>query len=48
MNKLAHKIHMKSTHYNNPHGLVDKFNHSCANDIALLSSFAMRNFPQIK
>jgi D-alanyl-D-alanine carboxypeptidase len=41
-------LHLKKTSYNNPHGLADKANHSCAYDQALLSSYAMRNFPLIR
>lgn len=43
MNQTAIKLHMKMTKYTNPHGLVDRANHSTANEIAHLSSFAMKN-----
>lgn len=35
-------VHLKATHYANPHGLPDQSNHSTAFDQALLSSFAMK------
>ena len=34
---------MKTTKYTNPHGLSDKANHSCAVELAFLSSYAMKN-----
>lgn len=43
MNRVALLVvHLKSTHYGNPHGLPDPSNHSTAFDQALLSSYAMK------
>jgi D-alanyl-D-alanine carboxypeptidase (penicillin-binding protein 5/6) len=43
MNSTAMRLHLKTTKYTNPHGLSDKANHSTANELAQLSSFAMKN-----
>lgn len=34
---------MKNTHYSVPHGLADRSNRSCAFDLALLCSHALKN-----
>ena len=36
MNRVAHKLKMKDTHYANPHGLPDDLNYSTAKDQLLL------------
>ena len=43
MNQMAKKIHMKSTHYTNPHGLADKANHSTALDLSKLAYYALKD-----
>ena len=44
MNKLANKLNMKDTTFNNPSGLdEEKGNYSTAYDMALLTSYAMKN-----
>ena len=41
MNQLAKSLKMSNTKFNNPHGLMDKNNFSCAYDIANLSHYAI-------
>ena len=43
MNKNARALHLFSTHYNNSHGLDNEYHKSCAYDVALLASNAMKN-----
>ena len=43
MNKMCHKLHLKSTCYTNPHGLADKANHSTAYELACVANYAMKN-----
>lgn len=43
MNKNAHKIGLKNTHFNNPTGLSDKNNYSSAHDMALFTSHCLNN-----
>lgn len=48
MNEKAQYIGMRSSHFTNPHGLDDSDNHySTANDMALLTAYALRN-PEFK
>lgn len=41
MNQLAKALKMSNTKFNNPHGLMDKNNLSCAYDMAILSHYAL-------
>ena len=43
MNVKAEALKMAKTHYANSHGLVNASNRSTAYDIAVLSSYAMKN-----
>lgn len=43
MNKNSHKIGLKKTNFSNPTGLTDVNNYSTAHELALLTSFCMRN-----
>jgi len=44
MNANATRIGAKSTHFSNPHGLPDPFNHyTTAYDLALITNYAMQN-----
>lgn len=43
MNKTANKLLLKNTVFNNPHGLCDKANKSCATDLGRLSYFLIQN-----
>jgi len=42
MNKNALKLQMFSTNYDSPHGLMNKWNYSTANDVARLAFNAMK------
>ncbi|MGB7814748.1 MAG: D-alanyl-D-alanine carboxypeptidase family protein [Methylotenera sp.] len=46
MNKQAAKLGMKNTHYMNATGLPDKNHYTTANDLAILASALIRDFPQ--
>ena len=41
MNAEAKLLDLKSTHFANPHGLINKFNTSTAHDIAKLTAIAL-------
>lgn len=43
MNKIAKSLNMTQTSYKNPHGLIKKTNLSCAQDVAKLAVYAMKN-----
>jgi len=44
MNQNAEKIGAKNTHFSNPHGLPDPYNHfTTAYDLALITEYAMKN-----
>lgn len=43
MNKIARNEGLTNTIFNNPHGLADNLNKSCAEDIAKLSSLAIKS-----
>jgi D-alanyl-D-alanine carboxypeptidase len=43
MNVKAQNLKMNKTHYVNSHGLININNKSTAYDIAVLSSYAMKN-----
>ncbi|MGE5455029.1 MAG: D-alanyl-D-alanine carboxypeptidase family protein [Methylocystaceae bacterium] len=43
MNRRAHELGMKSTHFNNPHGLNTSQHYTSAYDLALLTRQAMSN-----
>lgn len=43
MNKKAHELNLKATHFKNPHGLDDKEHYSTAHDMAILARYAMKN-----
>ena len=44
MNANAEKIGTKNTHFSNPHGLPDPYNHfTTAYDLALITSYGMKN-----
>lgn len=48
MNEKAKFIGMKNSHFVNPQGFDDKDHYSSAYDLALLSLYAMQNYPEIK
>lgn len=41
MNKISKELGLTSTHYANPHGLINKSNRSSALDICKLSAICM-------
>ncbi|EAS05970.2 D-alanyl-D-alanine carboxypeptidase family protein (macronuclear) [Tetrahymena thermophila SB210] len=43
MNQYAQKLKLQKTFYQNPHGLTNSKNKSCADDICILISHAMKN-----
>jgi D-alanyl-D-alanine carboxypeptidase len=43
MNRIAKEIGMVRTWYANPHGLMNKLNKSCSNDLCRLANAAMKN-----
>jgi len=43
MNKTAQKIGAKNTHFKNPNGLDEKDHYTTAYDLALITSYAMKN-----
>jgi len=43
MNRLAAKMNLKNTNFNNPHGLSDKANHSTAYELGRLCCHCMRS-----
>lgn len=43
MNNLAEKIGAKSTHFDNTHGLDSKTHYTTAEDLALITSYALQN-----
>lgn len=43
MNKNAHKIGLKDTHFANPTGLSNANNYSTAKDLALLTAHCLKN-----
>ena len=49
MNDNAEKIGAKSTHFSNPHGLPDPYNHyTTAYDLALMTAYGMQNTNFVK
>ncbi len=43
MNDKAHRLGLKNTHFENPHGLDGTAHYSTARDLAVLSAYAMKN-----
>ena len=43
MNFTAYKIGAKATHFENTHGLDEKGHYTCAHDLALIASYALKN-----
>ncbi|KAL4482858.1 hypothetical protein ABPG74_018884 [Tetrahymena malaccensis] len=43
MNGICEEFNLKSTKFNNPHGLVNKHNYSTCNDLARLTYFCLKN-----
>lgn len=47
MNKKAAAIGMEHTHFNNTHGLEDDDHYTCAQDMAIMTRYAMEHYPLI-
>jgi D-alanyl-D-alanine carboxypeptidase (penicillin-binding protein 5/6) len=45
MNKFVRKLKLRNTHYDNPHGLMNKHNYSCAEDVCVVMNHGMKNYP---
>jgi D-alanyl-D-alanine carboxypeptidase len=43
MNDKAHRLGLKGTHFENPHGLDSPGHYSTARDLAILTAYAMKN-----
>ena len=43
MNKGAKALNLRNTHFANAHGLMNEKSHSTADDVALLTCYAMKN-----
>lgn len=43
MNELATSLNLVNTHFKNPHGLHDEDHYTTAKDLAILTSYAMKN-----
>ena len=47
MNKKAAYLHLKDTHFSTPNGLTDPANYTSAYDLAVLSTYVIRNYPEL-
>ena len=43
MNKVAKCLNLNNTYFANTHGLMNEKSHSTSNDVALLTTIAMKN-----
>lgn len=43
MNELANKLNLENTHFDNPHGLDSETHYTSAYDLAVLTSYALKN-----
>jgi len=43
MNELAQKLNLENTHFDNPHGLDSETHYTSAYDLAVLTSYALKN-----
>jgi D-alanyl-D-alanine carboxypeptidase (penicillin-binding protein 5/6) len=43
MNKIAFKLALSGSNFANPHGLSNPNNYSCAEDMAKICGYAMKN-----
>ena len=46
MNETAQKLGMNNTHFTNATGWPDENNYSCANDLAILASHTIKDYPE--
>ncbi|MGI6736786.1 MAG: D-alanyl-D-alanine carboxypeptidase family protein [Anaerovoracaceae bacterium] len=48
MNKKAKELHLKNTHFTNPHGLYDPNHYTCPEDLARITQAALANPQYVK
>jgi D-alanyl-D-alanine carboxypeptidase len=47
MNRKAAYLHLRDTHFSTPNGLTDPENYTSAYDLAVLSAYIARNYPEL-
>ncbi|HEY8811404.1 MAG TPA: serine hydrolase, partial [Candidatus Dormibacteraeota bacterium] len=47
MNRKAGSLHLRDTHFSTPNGLTDPNNYTSAYDLAVLSAYVARNYPEL-
>jgi D-alanyl-D-alanine carboxypeptidase (penicillin-binding protein 5/6) len=47
MNRKAGYLHLRDTHFSTPNGLTDPANYTSAYDLAVLSAYVARNYPEL-
>ncbi|MDQ6918998.1 MAG: D-alanyl-D-alanine carboxypeptidase [Candidatus Dormibacteraeota bacterium] len=47
MNRKAAYLHLRDTHFSTPNGLTDPGNYTSAYDLAVLSAYVARNYPEL-
>jgi serine-type D-Ala-D-Ala carboxypeptidase (penicillin-binding protein 5/6) len=47
MNRKAGYLHLRDTHFSTPNGLTDPANYTSAYDLAVLSAYVARNYPDL-
>jgi D-alanyl-D-alanine carboxypeptidase (penicillin-binding protein 5/6) len=47
MNRKASYLHLRDTHFSTPNGLTDPANYTSAYDLAVLSAYVARNYPEL-
>ena len=47
MNRKAGYLHLRDTHFSTPNGLTDPDNYTSAYDLAVLSAYVVRNYPDL-
>jgi D-alanyl-D-alanine carboxypeptidase (penicillin-binding protein 5/6) len=47
MNQKASYLHLEDTHFSTPNGLTDPDNYTSAYDLAVLSAYVARNYPEL-
>jgi serine-type D-Ala-D-Ala carboxypeptidase (penicillin-binding protein 5/6) len=47
MNRKASYLHLRDTHFSTPNGLTDPDNYTSAYDLAVLSAYVARNYPEL-
>lgn len=47
MNRKAAYLHLRDTHFSSPNGLTDPDNYTSSHDLAVLSAYVIRNYPDL-